>query len=78
MRTEVNGLRLQIQKYGEVDGTQGFRKAITSTMALEKKKKKSSHSKCEENLWAYGEEVSAKKRNRLKNILGCELNSIWF
>lgn len=40
MRTEVNGLRLQIQKYGEVDGTQGFRKAITSTMALEKKKKK--------------------------------------
>lgn len=72
MRTEINGLRLQIQKYGEVDGT----KAITSTMALEKKK--GSHSKCEENLWAYGEEVSAKKRNRLKNILGCELNSIWF
>lgn len=34
MRTEINGLRLQIQKYGEVDGT----KAITSTMALEKKK----------------------------------------
>lgn len=72
MRTEINGLRLQIQKYGEVDGT----KAITSTMALENKK--GSHSKCEENLWAYGEEVSAKKRNRLKNILGCELNSIWF
>ena len=77
LRTEVNGLRLQIQKYGDIDGTQGFRKAITSSKALGRKKK-GSHYKCEENLWAYGEEVSAKKRDRLKNILGCELNSIWF
>lgn len=40
MRTEVKALRLQIQKYGEVYGTKGFRKAITSTMALGKKVKK--------------------------------------
>lgn len=79
MRTEVNGLRLQIQKYGKVDETQGFRKAITSTMALEKKeKKKAATLKCEENLWADGKEVNARKRNRLENILGCELNLIWF
>lgn len=38
--------------------------------------KKVSHTKCEENLWADGEEMSSKKRDRLKNILGCDLNLV--
>lgn len=48
-------------------GRRVLERSLQSTMAF---RRKGSHSKFRENLWANGEEMSAKKRDRMRNIPG--------